>query len=251
MDLHGKVALVTGASRSIGRAVALGLARAGADVAVNYNRGQIGAEETAAAIRELGRKAVVVQADVSQRGPVENMVKCVVDEFGKLDILVANSGMLTRTPFLELTEDQWSWVIGTNLTGAFHCCQVAARQMVKQGPGGKIVTITSEVAERVLPDLAHYCASKGGLKQLTRAMALELAPYGINVNAVAPGSTLTDINRERLSDPAMRADRLKTIPLGRFNEAEDLVGAVLFLCSPAADCAVGATINIDGGSTII
>lgn len=251
MFLEGKIALVTGASRSIGRAVALALAREGADVAINYARSAEGAEETARMVRDLSRRALVVQADVANRAQVEAMVNRVVEAFGRLDILVANAGVLTRTPFLELTDEEWERVIGTNLTGCFRVGQAAARQMVRQGTGGKIVNITSEVSERVLPNLSHYAASKGGQRQLTRAMAIELAPYGINVNAVAPGTTVTDINRARLSDPEARADRLRGIPLGRFNEADDVVGAVLFLCSPSADTVVGATIHVDGGSTIV
>lgn len=250
MILVGKMALVTGASRGIGRAVAAGLAREGADVAVAYVRDQAGAETTAEAVRAAGRRALVVQADVAVRAQVESMVEKVLAEFGRIDILVANAGMLTRTPFLELTDDEWQRVIGTNLTGPFIVGQLVARQMVKQG-GGKIVNVSSEVSERVLLNLAHYSASKGGLRQLTRSMALELAPHGINVNAVAPGTTVTDINRDRLNDPAARADRLRGVPLGRFNEPEDLVGAVVYLCSPAADAVVGATIHVDGGSTIV
>jgi NAD(P)-dependent dehydrogenase (short-subunit alcohol dehydrogenase family) len=249
--LEGKIALVTGASRGIGRAVAVGLAREGADVAINFVRGAEDAEQTAAQVRELGRRALVVQADVAQRDQVEAMVDQVVAAFGRIDILVANAGIVTRTPFLELTDEEWGRVIGTNLTGPFLLGQAVARQMVKRGGGGKIVNVTSEVAERSLRDLTHYSTSKGGLRQLTRGMAMELAPYGINVNAVAPGTTVTDINRARLSDPAVAADRLKGIPLGRFNEAEDVVGAVLYLCSPAANTVVGATIHVDGGSTIV
>ncbi len=249
MILEGKVALVTGASRGIGRACALALARAGADVAVNYARDATGAETTAARVRDLGRQALVVQADVTQRAQVEAMVATIVTAFGRLDVLVCNAGVLTRTPFLELSDEEWRRVLDTNLMGPFVVGQVVARQMVKQG-GGKIVNITSEVAERGLPGLGHYSASKGGLRQLTRTMAVELAPYGINVNAVAPGLTETDINRDRLAQPEFLQARLARIPLGRVNRPEDVAGAVVFLASAAADTMVGATIAVDGGSTI-
>ncbi len=250
MVLTGKVALVTGASRGIGRAIALALAQAGADVAVNYVLDAARAEETARLVRAAGRRALVLQADVVAREQVEAMVAHVVEVFGRIDILVNNAGVLTRAPFLELTDADWERVITTNLTGSFIVGQVVARQMVRQGGGGKIVNVTSEVAERALPNLAHYCASKGGLRQLTRAIALELAPYGINVNAVAPGTTETDINRDRLALPEERRRRLVYIPAGRFNQPEDVAGAVVFLASSSADTIVGVTIAVDGGSTI-
>ncbi len=250
MRLEGKVALVTGASRGIGRASALALAREGAAVAVNYVRDAAGAADTAARVRALGRQALVVRADVTQRAQVEAMVAEIVAALGHLDILVCNAGVLTRTPFLELSDAEWRRVIDTNLTGPFVVGQIVARQMVKQGGGGKIVNVTSEVAERALAGLSHYCASKGGLRQLTRTMGVELAPYGINVNAVAPGLTETDINRERLAQPEFLQPRLARIPLGRVNQPEDIAGAVVFLASAAADKLVGATIAVDGGSTI-
>ncbi|MHB1160347.1 MAG: SDR family NAD(P)-dependent oxidoreductase [Chloroflexota bacterium] len=250
MKLNGKVALVTGASRGIGRAIAVALAREGADVAANFVRDAAGAEATAEAIRAIGRRAVAIQADVAQRAQAEAMLARVVEEFGDVDILVCNAGVLSRFPFLELADEEWERVIGTNLKGPFVVGQVVARQMVKQGRGGKIINVTSEAAERALPNLSHYCASKGGLRQLTRAMGLELAPYGINVNAVAPGTTETDINRDRLALPEDRKWRLSSIPVGRFNQPEDVAAAVVFLASPGSETIVGATIAVDGGSTI-
>ncbi|MHB1007415.1 MAG: SDR family NAD(P)-dependent oxidoreductase [Chloroflexota bacterium] len=250
MSLEGKVALVTGGSRGIGRAIAVALAQAGADVAVNYVRSAEGAEKTAELVRAAGRRAITIQADVARRAQAEAAVARVVAEFGHLDVLVSNAGTLTRTAFLDLTDEEWQKVIGTNLTGPFVMGQVVARQMVKQGNGGKIINVTSEVAERALPELSHYCASKGGLRQLTRTMAIELAPCGINVNAVAPGTTETDINRARMSIPEERAKRLARVPIGRLNQAEDVAAAAVFLAGPGSDTMVGATIAVDGGSTI-
>ena len=249
MQLLGKTALVTGASRGIGRAIAVALAKDGADVAVNYVRDAGGAEETAAAVEAAGRRSLLVQADVTRRQQVEAMVAKVLQHFGRIDILVCNAGVLTRTPFLELTDEQWEKVVSTNLTGPFLVGQAAARQMVKQG-GGKIINVTSEVAERALPNLSHYCASKGGLRQLTKAMAIELAPYGISVNAVAPGTTETDINRDRLALPEERKLRLTRVPIGRFNQPENVAAAVVFLASSGSDTMVGATVAVDGGSTV-
>jgi NAD(P)-dependent dehydrogenase (short-subunit alcohol dehydrogenase family) len=249
LQLLGKTALVTGASRGIGRAIAVALAKDGADVAVNYVRDAGGAEETVAAVEAAGRRSLLVQADVTRRQQVEAMVARVLQHFGRIDILVCNAGVLTRTPFLELTDEQWEKVVSTNLTGPFLVGQAAARQMVKQG-GGKIINVTSEVAERALPNLSHYCASKGGLRQLTKAMAIELAPYGISVNAVAPGTTETDINRDRLALPEERKLRLTRVPIGRFNQPENVAAAVVFLASSGSDTMVGATVAVDGGSTV-
>jgi NAD(P)-dependent dehydrogenase (short-subunit alcohol dehydrogenase family) len=218
-------------------------------VAVNYVRDAVGAGETAAAVEAAGRRSLLAQADVTQRQQVEAMVARVLQHFGRIDILVCNAGVLTRTPFLELTDEQWERVVSTNLTGPFLVGQTVAKQMVKQG-GGKIINVTSEVAERALPNLSHYGASKGGLRQLTKTMAIELAPYGISVNAVAPGTTETDINRDRLALPEERKRRLTRVPIGRFNQPENVAAAVVFLASSGSDTMVGATVAVDGGSTV-
>jgi glucose 1-dehydrogenase len=249
LGLLGKVALVTGASRGIGRAIAVALARDGADVALNYVRDAAGAQETASAVKDVGRQCMLVQADVTQRPQVQAMVDLVQQHFRRLDILVCNAGVLTRTPFLDLSDAEWDKVIQTNLTGPFLVGQTVARHMAKHG-GGKIINVTSEVAERALPNLSHYCASKGGLRQLTKAMAVELAPYGINVNAVAPGTTETDINRDRLAVPDERKQRLTRVPIGRFNQPENVAEAVAFLASSGSDTMVGATVAVDGGSIV-
>jgi len=249
LQLADKIAVVTGASRGIGRSIAVALAKEGADVAVHYVRNAICAKETAASVEAVGRRSFLVQADVGRREQVEAMVARVLQHFGRIDILVCNAGVLTRTPFLELADEQWEKVVSTNLTGPFLVGQAVARQMVKQG-GGKIINVTSEVATRALPNLSHYCASKGGLCQLTKAMAIELAPYGINVNAVAPGTTETDINRDRLAVPEERKIRLTRVPIGRFNRPDDVAAAVVFLASSGSDTMVGATVAVDGGSTV-
>ena len=249
MRLANKVALVTGGGRGIGHAIALGLAREGADVAVNYVRHAEAAAATVAQIRELGRRGLAVQADTGVRAEVERMVAEVIDAFGRIDILVNNAGVGGFVPFLEVTEADLDKVINTNLKGVFFVGQAVARHMVQQGRG-KIINITSEAQQKALPLLTHYCASKAGAYMLSRGMALELAPYKINVNMIAPGPTRTDMNRERLQDPAEVEKRVRRIPLGRMGEPEDLVGAAVFLASDEANHVTGAVIAVDGGAVI-
>lgn len=250
MRLANRVALITGASRGIGRAIALGMAREGADVAVNYVSRPKEAGEVVAEIEKLGRKAIAVRADTSVKDEVDKMVAEVVSAFGRIDILVNNAGLLTVKPFLELTEEEWDRVNDVDAKGYFLVGQAVARQMVKQGKG-KIINICSEAQQRALPGLAHYCAAKGAALMLSRAMALELAPYKINVNVIAPGSTRTDINRDRLAIPEQLQLRLKRIPWGRIGEPEDMVGAAVYLASDEADMVVGTTIFVDGGANIV
>lgn len=249
MKLKDRIALVTGGSRSIGRAIAIGLAREGAHVAVNYVRHKEAAAETVDQIRSLGRRALAVQADTSVRAEVERMVSQTLAEFGRIDILVNNAGALTMKPFLDLTEEEWDSIVSTNLKGYFLVSQSVAREMVKRGRG-KIINVTSEAQQKALPNLAHYCASKAGAYMLSRTMALELARYHINVNIIAPGPTLTDLNRERYRDPAVLERRVAGIPLGRMGNPEDIVGAAVYLASDDADHVTGAVIAVDGGTTI-
>jgi NAD(P)-dependent dehydrogenase (short-subunit alcohol dehydrogenase family) len=251
VDLQGRRAIVTGGGRGIGRAITLGLARSGADVAVIYRQGGDVAQVTVAEAAALGVRAVAIQADTTDGASVTAMVKRVVAEFGGVDILVNNAGVLSRVPFLEMPEDEWRRVIGTNLDGPFLVGQGVARQMVAAGVRGAIVNVTSVNQTTVAPNLAHYVVSKAAAHALTRQMAYELAPYGIRVNSVAPGLTETDINRKDLADPAFREMRLGRIPMHAMTEPEDHANAVLYLVSDAARYVTGEYISVDGGSTLI
>lgn len=249
MRLANRTALVTGASRGIGRAIAIGLAREGADVAVNFVSRRDAAEDTVASIKALGRRAIAVQANTAVKAEVERMVAQVLDAFGRIDILVNNAGTISFKPFLELEESEWDRVLSTNTKGYFLVGQAVAREMAKQGRG-KIINIVSEAQQKALPNVAHYCASKGGAYMLSRCMALELAKHRINVNIIAPGPTVTDFNREIIKDPAELAKRVQRIPWGRMGQPEDVVGAAVFLASDEADHVTGAVIAVDGGATV-
>jgi NAD(P)-dependent dehydrogenase (short-subunit alcohol dehydrogenase family) len=242
---------VTGGGRGIGRAIVLGLARSGADVAVIYRQGADAAQATVAEAQALGVRALALQADTSDGAAVRAVVDRVVSEFGGIEILVNNAGVLSRVPFLELAEEEWRRVVGTNLDGTFLMGQAVARQMVAAGVRGAIVNITSVNQTTVAPNLAHYVVSKAAAHALTRQMAFELAPYGIRVNSVAPGLTETDINRNDLADPAFREMRLGRIPMHSMAEPDDHANAVLFLVSDAARSVTGEFISADGGSTLI
>ena len=251
VDLKGRRAIVTGGGRGIGRAIVLGLARNGADVAVIYRQDKDAAEAVATEAREFGVRASALQADTSNGASVTAAVEQVVAEFGGVEILVNNAGVLSRVPFLDLSEEEWRRVVGINLDGCFLMGQAVARQMVGAGVRGAIVNVTSVNQTTVAPNLAHYVVSKAAAHALTRQMAFELAPYGIRVNAVAPGLTETDINRNDLADPAFRDMRLSRIPMHSMAEPEDHANAVLYLVSDAARYVTGDFMSPDGGSTLI
>jgi NAD(P)-dependent dehydrogenase (short-subunit alcohol dehydrogenase family) len=248
MRLGGKVALVTGAQQGIGRAIALALARDGADVGINYLDDRVAAEAVAAEARGLGRRAVVVPADVSRAAEVDAMLTTVTRELGVPDILVNNAGVFPRVPFLDLTERDWDHVLDVNLKGSFLCAQASARVMVAGGRRGAIVSLSS-VAIRGVPLGVHYAASKAGLLGLTRAMALALAPYGIRVNAVAPGLTDTAQPRHRNTDAELFEMARVTIPLGgRMAEPDEIASVVVFLASEEARFVTGQLVHVNGGS---
>ncbi|KJE27586.1 3-oxoacyl-[acyl-carrier-protein] reductase [Geobacillus kaustophilus] len=242
--LEGKIALVTGASRGIGRAVALELARQGANVAVNYAGSEAKANEVAEAIRSLGREAIAVQADVARAEDVERMVKTTIDHFGRLDILVNNAGITRDNLLMRMKEEEWDAVINTNLKGVFLCTKAATRPMMKQRYG-RIVNIASVVGVIGNPGQANYVAAKAGVIGLTKTAARELASRNITVNAVAPGFITTDMT-EALS-PELKAEMLKQIPLARFGEPDDIARVVAFLASDAASYMTGQTLHVDGG----
>jgi NAD(P)-dependent dehydrogenase (short-subunit alcohol dehydrogenase family) len=249
MKLKKQVALVTGGSRSIGRAIALGFAREGANVAVNYVSHTGEAQSTVREIELLGRQALAVRADVSRRAEVEAMVNEVWDKLGPIDILVNNAGVQKRVFFLDLEETDWDWMLGVNLKGYYLVGQAVTTRM-KARSSGTIINISSEAAGFPAQRMTAYCISKAGVAMLTKCMALELAQYGIRVNALAPGLTRTDINRQDLEDEDFLNMRLARIPLGRVMHPENLVGAAIFLASSDSEMATGITLQVDGGRSI-
>jgi NAD(P)-dependent dehydrogenase (short-subunit alcohol dehydrogenase family) len=242
----GSVAVVTGAGRGMGRAVALRLGREGASVVVAELNPEHGAE-VAEEIRAAGGRAAPVAADVSQVDDVKRLFARTVKDFGTVDILVNNAGIGVARPILDYTEADWDRQMGVNVKGVFFCSQAAARLMIPNRKG-KIVNFasTSAFVSSSSPEVA-YDTSKGAVRQMTISMAAELAPHGINVNAVAPGTTETEMTRESLSTPEGRAWQLARIPLGRVGQPEDIAAVVLFLCSPEASYITGHTLVADGG----
>ena len=242
--LNGKVALVTGGSRGIGRAIALQLAAQGAKVAVNYAGNEAKALEVVDEIKANGVEAIAIQADVSSTDSVTNMVKEVISTFGSLDILVNNAGITRDNLIMRMKEDEWDDVINTNLKGVFNCTKAVTRQMMKQR-SGKIINIASIVGVSGNPGQANYVAAKAGVIGLTKTTAKELASRNITVNAVAPGFITTDMT-DKLTDD-MKNEMLKQIPLGRLGEPKDIAAIVSFLASEQGDYLTGQTIHVDGG----
>jgi 3-oxoacyl-[acyl-carrier protein] reductase len=245
MSLSGKVALVTGAQQGIGRATALALARAGADVGVNYLDDPDGASAVAREITAMGRRATLVKGDVSMPAHVETMTNTVTRELGGIDVLVNNAGVFPRVPFLEMKEGDWDYVIDINLKGSFLCAQAAARLMVAQRRAGAIVNLASTAVRGAVLGV-HYSASKSGVVGMTRAMALELAPHGIRVNAIAPGLTDTAQPRYGHSEEALAAMG-RAVPLGRMAQPEEIADVIVFLASDDARYVTGQTLFANGG----
>jgi glucose 1-dehydrogenase len=247
MSLENKVAIVTGSSSGIGRAIALELARQGAAVTINYHKGAEAADAVLKEIEAAGGKAQIVQADVSAVADIQKLVDSTVSAFGRLDILVNNAGMETRTSTLETTERQFDMVIAIDLKSAFFGVQIAAKQMLAQGGGGRIVNISSIHEDWPMPGNAPYCLAKGGVRMLTRVAGVELAPDGITVVGVAPGAVHTPIDDVTLSDPAQKAKLESAIPFGRVAEPEEIAKLVAFLASDDASYSTATTFVADGG----
>jgi NAD(P)-dependent dehydrogenase (short-subunit alcohol dehydrogenase family) len=248
VDLAGKSALVTGASSGLGRHFAEVLAAAGAQVAAAARRSDL-VETVCEAIRRRGGTAVPVRMDVSDRASVDKAVTEAATALGRLDIVVNNAGITATKPFLDFGEEEWDRIIDTNLKGTFSVAQEAARRMKEQGSGGTIVNIASILGLRVAGQVPAYVASKAGVVQLTKAMALELARFGIRVNALCPGYMETDLNREFFASEAGQA-LIRRIPQRRLGRREELDGALLLLCSDAGSYITGSTIVVDGGHLV-
>jgi len=247
--LEGKNVLVTGGSRGIGRTVTIGFAKAGANVGLVYHQNSEAAFETLKTIEEMGKNGVIIQGDVSQRSEAKKIGDTMIETFDHLDILVNNAGIQTKSRFWELTEDEWDAVINVNLKGAFLISQYASKLMMQQ-KWGRIINISSICGEIVdlVPEHAHYSASKGGLNMLTKEMAVELAPYGITVNAVAPGAIMTDMTAEVENEEGGYIDKvIAKTPIGRIGYPKDIFGIVKFLCSEEAEWITGQIITVDGG----
>lgn len=245
--LDGQVALVTGASRGIGAAIAEAFGAAGAAVAVNYLREETAAREVVQRIREAGGKAMAVAGDVAGEDTPALMLDAVQAELGIVDILVNNAGIECRRPFLEVSREGWEQQMGINLRGPFFLAQEAARRMVADGRPGRIINVSSTHETRPMPHNLVYNVSKAGLAMLTKSLALELAPHGITVNGIIPGAIRTDMNRHVLQDPAYEAKVLTKIPAGRIAAPSDCTGAALFLASAGAAYVTGTSVTVDGG----
>ena len=244
MLLDDKTALITGASRGIGRAVAIELAKAGAKVAVNFAGNRAAAEEVVSLIEQAGGEAFLIQADVASSEAVDTMVKAVMERFGKIDILVNNAGITRDNLIMRMKEADWDSVLDTNLKGVFNCTKSVSRIMMKQ-KFGRIVNMTSVIGVMGNAGQSNYAAAKAGVIGFSKSMAKELASRNITVNSVAPGFISTDMTAG-LPDQ-VKVDLSSQIPLGRLGTPEDVAAAVLFFVSPAADYITGQTINVDGG----
>jgi gluconate 5-dehydrogenase len=243
--LDGKVAVVTGGSRGFGKAMALGLADAGADVVV-ASRTQADLDAVAEEIKAKGRKALAISTDTTDKDSIKNLAAKTIEEFGKIDILVNNAGQGTNVPFLNMTEEQWDQIINVNLKGYFLCTQVIGGFMFK-AKSGRIINISSAMGSYPLPFLTHYAASKGGINAFTKCLAQEWANRGITVNAIAPSYFETDINKDSMANEAISKLIMSKTPLNRWGKVEDLVGLVIFLASDASSYMTGSVIPVDGG----
>jgi len=247
MLLENKVAIVTGGDSGIGHAIVLELAAEGAAVTINYHKNQAAAEATLQAVQAAGGRGQLVQGDVSSIADITNLVDRTVAAFGRLDIMVNNAGMETRTGVLDTTEQQFDLVIAIDLKSAFFGVQLAAKQMIAQGGGGRIVNISSIHEDWPMPGNAPYCAAKGGVRMLTRTAGVELASHGITVVGVAPGAVHTPIDEVTLADPVQRAKLESAIPLGRVAEPREIARMVAFLASDKASYGTSTTYIVDGG----
>ena len=249
LNLRGRVAVVTGGSRGIGRAVVERLAEAGVNVVINYVRDEAAADEARRAAEGHGVRALSVRGDVSRLGEAEALAREAFERFGRLDLLVCNAGLWEGAPVEEISEELWGRVLDTNLRGTWAACRAAVPYMKRQA-SGRIVIVSSTAGQRGEAFYSNYAASKGGQISFAKSLAVELAPHGINVNAVAPGGVGTEMTSEALSAGGARQAAEASIPLGRIADAEDVARPVLFLCSDWARHVTGEVLNVNGGSIL-
>jgi glucose 1-dehydrogenase len=249
MRLEGKRVLVTGSSRGIGRAIAERFAREGADVIINYFADPEGPQASITAVQSAGRRAVALEADVGDVAAVGKLIDDAWEALGGLDVLVNNAGIEKRAPFCDVTEADFDTVLRVNLKGVFFATQAFVRRLRAESRGGKVINISSVHEELPFPNFAPYCASKGGVRMLTRDLAVELGPFGITINSIAPGAIATSINNTLLHDAAKVQALTRQIPLGRLGDTGDVAGLAAFLASADANYATGATYFVDGGLT--
>lgn len=249
LSLEGKVALVTGGSRGIGRACVMQFAKLGAGVAINYLKEEGAAAEVLGEAEKYGHRALAVQADVSRLEDAGRLVSSVIEEFGRLDFLVCNAGIWEGAPVEEMSEELWDRVIEINLKGTWAVCHAAVPQMKRQKEG-RIVIVSSTAGQRGEANVSNYAASKGGQISFTKSLAAELAPYGINVNSVAPGWVETEMCEEVFADASYRRSVERTIPLGRVAGVDDIARPIVFLCTEWARHICGEVLNVNGGSVL-
>jgi glucose 1-dehydrogenase len=248
--LLGRKALVTGSSKGIGRGIAMRLAQEGADVVINYNSDPRGAEEALAEVQALGRRGAIVKANLGTVAEVRDLVEKSAAALGGLDVLVNNAGIEKHAAFWDVTESDFDAVLNVNLKGVFFATQAFVRQCQAAGRAGKIINISSVHEELAFPNFAAYCASKGGVRMLTRTLAVELGSLGITINSIAPGAIETPINSKLLNDPMKLQSLQRHIPLSRLGKPGDVAGLAVFLASSDSDYVTGTTYLIDGGLTV-
>lgn len=249
MRLKDKVALVTGATSGIGKAIAERFAAEGAHVAVNYREKGDNSKVASGMLQSFAAPGMAAVADVTDRKEIEQMFGQIVAKFGRIDIVVNNAGMEIKKPFVDVTDDEWNKVLKVNLYGPYVVSQLAARQMIKQGAGGKLIYISSVHEDIPFPEYTAYCASKGAIRMMMRNLAMELAPYQINCNNIAPGAIATPINQAVLDDPQAKKNAISEIPWGRFGKPEEVASVAVFLASDESAYVTGSTYYVDGGLT--
>ena len=247
MKLKDRVAIITGSATGIGQAIALSFAREGASVVVDYVGEPAAADDTLQKIDAAGGRGAAVEGDVSDPSQVQSLIDQAVSNFGRLDILVNNAGIESKRPFLEYPFDLWQKIIAVDLAGPWLCAQGAARQMVKQGQGGRIINISSVHEDLPMPTNAAYCCAKGGLRMMMRTIAVELAPHKITVNNIGPGAIFTPIDKDVEANPALEQQLMSGIPLRRWGKPEEVAELAVYLASDAAGYVTGSTHFIDGG----